>query len=345
MNKNEFYYDLPEELIAQHPVEPRDNARLLVYDGNTDTVSHRRFYELTDLLRPDDLLVVNNTRVLPVRIVGTKTDTNARISFLLHKRIDGNTWETLCSPAKRVRLGTELVFDEGVTATAIAIGDGGARTLKFEYSGVFEDILCRIGEMPLPHYIHAKLRDSERYQTVYSKHTGSAAAPTAGLHFTNELIQKVKAKGVEFESVLLHVGLGTFLPVKEDNVLDHKMHSEYYSLSPETAQKINAAKRAGRRVIAVGTTSVRVLESCADSDGNVTPKSGETNIFIYPPYKFKTVDGLITNFHLPESTLIMLVSAFIGREKTLELYNIAVQEKYRFYSFGDATMLLPKTER
>lgn len=336
MNKSDFYYDLPQELIAQTPIEPRDASRLLVYDRKTCVTEHKHFYDLPELLRPDDMLVINNTKVLPARITGVKEGTGANISFLLNKRIDAVTWETVCRPAKRAKLGTKLTFAPDMTGTVVKEGDEGERTVRFEYEGVFENILMRIGEMPLPHYIHDELKDKDRYQTVYAKDSGSSAAPTAGLHFTERLINELKNKGVEFVEVLLHVGLGTFLPVKTDSVENHKMHSEYYMLTDEAAKRINAAKKAGRRVIAVGTTSVRVLESCARSDGTVAAGSGETSIFIYPPYKYKAVDALITNFHLPESTLVMLVSAFIGREKTLELYRTAVENKYRFFSFGDA---------
>ena len=336
MNKSDFYYELPKELIAQKPIEPRDSSRLLVYDRKTDKTEHKRFFDLADFLRPDDVLVINNTRVLPARVTGIKTDTSAKISFLLHKRIATDTWETLCRPAKRAKVGSVLEFAPDLKGEIIAEGEEGARTVKFTYDGVFENILYRIGEMPLPHYIHRELKDKERYQTVYAKTNGSAAAPTAGLHFTDRLINELKAKGVTFVEVLLHVGLGTFLPVKTDNILDHKMHSEYYCVTEAAAQAINKARSEGRRIIAVGTTSVRVLESCSNADGTVNAGSGETSIFIYPPYKFKAVDALITNFHLPESTLVMLVSAFVGREKTLELYNTAVEEKYRFFSFGDS---------
>lgn len=336
MNKSDFYYDLPKELIAQKPIEPRDSARLLVYDKNTDTIEHKHFYDLPDLLRPDDMLVINNTKVLPARVTGVKRDTGASISFLLHKRVDKDTWETLCRPAKRAKLGTVLEFAPDMTGEIVAEGEDGARMLRFKYDGVFEEILNRIGEVPLPHYIHEQLKSIDRYQTVYADKVGSSAAPTAGLHFTERLIAELKQKGVEFVEVLLHVGLGTFLPVKTDDIQNHKMHSEYYCVTESAAEKINAAKAAGRRVIAVGTTSVRVLESSSDPDGRVRAGSGETSIFIYPPYKFKAVDGLITNFHLPESTLIMLVSAFLGREKTLDIYKTAVSEGYRFFSFGDA---------
>lgn len=340
MNKSDFYYDLPKELIAQKPIEPRDRSRLLVYDRSTDTVSHRHFYDLKDILKGGDVLVINNTRVLPVKITGQKTDTGAKISFLLHKRVSADTWETLCRPAKRVKVGTKLVFSPEMSGEVVACGEEGARTVKFTYDGVFETILYKIGDMPLPHYIHGELKDKQRYQTVYAKTDGSAAAPTAGLHFTKELMAAIKEMGVEIVEVLLHVGLGTFLPVKTDNILDHKMHSEYYCVTKSAADEINKAKKEGRRVIAVGTTSVRVLESSSNPDGTVRAESGETDIFIYPPYKFKAVDGLITNFHLPESTLIMLVSAFVGREKTLELYKTAVENKYRFFSFGDACAFL-----
>ncbi|MCH5166017.1 MAG: tRNA preQ1(34) S-adenosylmethionine ribosyltransferase-isomerase QueA [Clostridiales bacterium] len=340
MNKSDFYYELPGELIAQTPVEPRDSSRMLVYDRSTNAVLHRHFYDLPKILKRGDLLVVNNTKVLPARVTGVKTDTGAKISFLLHKRLDKNTWETLCRPAKRAKLGSVLQFSPEMTGTIIKEGEAGERTLRFTYDGVFEEILNSIGEVPLPHYIHKQLKSIDRYQTVYADTVGSSAAPTAGLHFTTRLMDELKAMGVEFVEVLLHVGLGTFLPVKTDDIENHKMHSEYYCVTQSAADKINAAKAAGRRVIAVGTTSVRVLESSANTDGQIQAGSGDTNIFIYPPYKFKAVDGLITNFHLPESTLIMLVSAFLGREKTLELYNTAVEERYRFFSFGDATLLL-----
>lgn len=340
MNKSDFYYDLPQELIAQTPIEPRDASRLLVYDRADGSVEHKHFYDLPELLRDDDLLVVNNTKVLPARVTGVKTDTGAKISFLLHKRIDRDTWQTLCRPAKRAKKGSRLVFAPDLVGEITEEGEDGARTLRFEYDGVFEEILNRIGEVPLPHYIHNQIKSIDRYQTVYAHDVGSSAAPTAGLHFTERLMTELKQKGVEFVEVLLHVGLGTFLPVKTDNILDHKMHSEYYCVTEQAADKINAARRAGRRVIAVGTTSVRVLESSSTPDGIVHAGHGDTDIFIYPPYKFKAVDALITNFHLPESTLIMLVSAFIGREKTLELYKTAVENRYRFFSFGDATLLL-----
>ncbi len=340
MNKQDFYYNLPKELIAQTPIEPRDASRLLVYDRKSGDVRHKHFYDLPELLRPNDMLVINNTKVLPAKVTGVKTETGANITFLLHKRIDKDTWETLCRPAKRAKTGTKLVFSDDLIGEIVAEGADGARTLRFRYDGVFETILDRIGDVPLPHYIHNKLKTIDRYQTVYANDIGSSAAPTAGLHFTESLIERLKAKGIEFVEVLLHVGLGTFLPVKSDEVENHKMHSEFYSVTQAAADRINKAKADGRRIIAVGTTSVRVLESSADDNGKINAGSGETSIFIYPPYKFKAVDALITNFHLPESTLIMLVSALIGREKTLELYNTAVKEQYRFFSFGDATLLL-----
>lgn len=336
MNKRDFYYELPKELIAQTPIEPRDSSRLLVYDRALDSVEHRHFYDLPNLLRPNDLLVINNTKVLPARVTGKKADTGANISFLLHRRLDKDTWETLCRPAKRAKLGSVLTFAPDLTGEIVAEGDEGARTIRFSYDGVFEEILNRIGEVPLPHYIHEQLKSIDRYQTVYAHDVGSSAAPTAGLHFTDRLMTEMKNKGFEFVEVLLHVGLGTFLPVKTDDIQNHKMHSEYYCITDEAANKINAARAEGRRIIAVGTTSVRVLESCSTADGVVHAGQGNTEIFIYPPYKFKAVDGLITNFHLPESTLIMLVSAFLGREKTLEIYRTAVENNYRFFSFGDA---------
>ena len=336
MNKHDFYYDLPKEQIAQTPIEPRDSSRLLVYDRASDEVKHLHFFDLPKLLKKGDVLVINNTKVLPARVVGTKIDTGAKISFLLHKRIDKDRWETLCRPAKRAKLGVKLVFSDDMTGEIVGEGEEGARVLKFEYDGVFEQILNRIGEVPLPHYIHNELKSIDRYQTVYAEKEGSSAAPTAGLHFTDRLIKELKDMGVEFVDVLLHVGLGTFLPVKTEEITDHKMHSEFYSVTESAANRINQAKKDGRRIVAVGTTSVRVLESAATEDGTVHAGSGETSIFIYPPYKFKAVDALITNFHLPESTLIMLVSALVGREKTLELYNTAVREGYRFFSFGDA---------
>lgn len=338
MNKSDFYYNLPEELIAQTPVEPRDHSRMLVYDRETGEIEHKHFYDIIDYLKAGDVLVINDTKVLPARIYGVKEGTGAKIEFLLHKRIRLDEWEVLVKPAKKATVGAVIRFSDELTATVTGYIGEGLRTVRFSYDGVFEDILSRVGEMPLPHYIHERLSDGTRYQTVYARESGSSAAPTAGLHFTPELLQKIRDKGVEIVKVLLHVGLGTFRPVKAENILDHKMHSEYYSVTPEAAAAVNKAKAEGRRVIAVGTTSVRTLES-AWHDGKLNAESGETSIFIYPPYKFKAVDALITNFHLPESTLIMLVSAFIGRENALKMYECAVENKYRFFSFGDATFL------
>lgn len=336
LTTHDFYYDLPEELIAQTPIDPRDHSRLLVYNRATDTVQHKHFYDLPSFLKKGDLLVVNNTRVIPARIFGHIENHESVLEVLLLKRKDYTHWETIMKPARKARLGSVIHFCDELSAVVTEIGDYGARTIEFKFDGVFEDILDRVGNMPLPPYIKEKLADKERYQTVYSKIEGSAAAPTAGLHFTPELIQKLKDMGVEFATVLLHIGLGTFRPVKEENILDHEMHTEYYEIDEENAEKINKATREGRRVICVGTTSVRTLETVADENGYVCAQKGDTSIFIYPGYKFKCVKALITNFHLPESTLIMLVSALVGREKTLEIYNEAVKEKYRFFSFGDA---------
>ena len=339
MKKSDFFYELPEELIAQHPVEPRDSSRLLVYDRSKKTIQHKHFYDIIDFLREDDVLVINNTKVLPVRLYGNKEGTNGKLEFLLLKRLDLKTWEVVLKPGKKAKVGSKFVFGNELKATVVKIIEGGMRVVEFEYDGVFEDILNRIGEMPLPHYIKEQIKDKDRYNTVYAEYTGSAAAPTAGLHFTPELMKKLREKGVAFAEVLLHVGLGTFRPVKEDDILNHQMHSEYYEIDEKTAEFLNQAKKQGRRIIAVGTTSVRVLESCSDENGVLHAKTGETNIFIYPGYKFKVIDGLITNFHLPESTLIMLVSAFMGREETIAMYNEAVKEKYRFFSFGDSTFI------
>lgn len=336
LTTHDFYYDLPEELIAQTPIDPRDHSRLLVYDRATDTVQHKHFYDLPSFLKKGDLLVVNNTRVIPARIFGHIENHESVLEVLLLKRKDYTHWETIMKPARKARLGSVIHFCDELSAVVTEIGDYGARTIEFKFDGVFEDILDSVGNMPLPPYIKEKLADKERYQTVYSKIEGSAAAPTAGLHFTPELIQKLKDMGVEFATVLLHIGLGTFRPVKEENILDHEMHTEYYEIDEENAEKINKATREGRRVICVGTTSVRTLETVADENGYVRAQKGDTSIFIYPGYKFKCVKALITNFHLPESTLIMLVSALVGREKTLEIYNEAVKERYRFFSFGDA---------
>lgn len=340
MKTSDFFYELPEELIAQHPVEPRDSSRLMVYDRQQDRVTHTVFSKITDFLRPDDLLVVNNTRVLPARLEGVRKDTGGKMEFLLLKRLDKDRWEVMVKPGRRARTGTEFYFSDELSAVVNESTDFGGRIVTFQYEGVFEEVLSRVGSMPLPHYIHEKLADKERYQTVYAKVTGSAAAPTAGLHFTPQLLREIADMGVERAEVLLHVGLGTFRPVKEEEITDHKMHSEHYEISPEAAEQINRAKAAGRRIVAVGTTSVRTLESAADEQGMVAPCRAETSIFIYPGYRFKCVDALITNFHLPESTLIMLVAALTGREKILELYKTAVRERYRFFSFGDAMMIV-----
>ena len=336
----DFWYDLPEELIAQTPAEPRDSSRLMVYSRAEDKVAHAHFYDLPDFLKSGDLLVINNTKVIPARIFAHMDGRETTFEILLLRRLDYCRWECIMRPARKARKGSVLRVSDELTATAEDAGEYGVRTVKFDFDGVFEDILDRVGNMPLPPYIHEKLEDKTRYNTVYSKTEGSAAAPTAGLHFTPELMERVREKGADFAEVLLHIGLGTFRPVKAEKVTEHEMHSEHFELSPSAAEKINAAKREGRRVIAVGTTAVRVLESAADADGTVQPCTGETKIFIYPPYKFKCVDALITNFHLPESTLIMLVSALVGREKTLELYNTAVKERYRFFSFGDSCFFM-----
>lgn len=338
LKKSSYFYNLPEELIAQKPIEPRDNSRLLLFCRQTEEIQDKHFYDILDFLHKGDVLVVNNTRVLPARLFGYK-DTGAKIEILLQKRIDLTTWEVIARPFKRLKEGTEIHFSENLSLTVLEKKEYGECKVKFNFTGAFEERLDEVGQVPLPPYIHEKLKDKERYQTVYSKVEGSSAAPTAGLHFTNELLQKLQEKGVELIEVLLHVGLGTFRPVKEDDILNHNMHSEYIEMTEENADKINKAKAEGRRIIAVGTTSVRVLESVATEEGRVKAYKGETNIFIYPSYKFKIVDGLITNFHLPESTLIMLVSAFAGYDQTMKIYNHAVKERYRFFSFGDAMFI------
>lgn len=342
MKTSEFYYDLPKELIAQTPVEPRDSARLLVMDKNTGALTQSVFRDIGQFLRKGDLLVVNNTKVIPARIFGYRSDKESVTKYeaLLLRRINYTDWECIMRPAKKAVVGAKLKFSDELFGTVIAIGDSGVRTLRFCFEGVFEDILSRIGNMPLPPYIHEQLEDPTRYNTVYSKIDGSAAAPTAGLHFTPELMENLKKQGVEITEVLLHVGLGTFRPVKAEEITDHKMHSEYYELSSDSEQIINKAVKEGRRVIAVGTTSGRVLESVADENGYVHAGHGETQIFIYPGYKFKVLKGMITNFHLPESTLIMYVSAFAGMDNIKNMYKFAVENKYRFFSFGDATLLI-----
>lgn len=339
MKTSDFYYDLPKELIAQTPIEPRDASRLLVYNRKNNSIEHKHFYDITEYLRPGDLLVVNNTKVIPARLFGKRENCEGKIEIFLLKRLDYTHWECLSKPARKLTVGTKVIFSDELSATVTKRGDDGMREVEFHFDGVFEDILTRVGNVPLPPYITEELKDANRYQTVYSKVDGSAAAPTAGLHFTPELMQKVKDMGVEVQEVLLHVGLGTFRPVKTDSVETHQMHSEYYEVSQQAADRINLAKREGRRVICVGTTSVRTVES-AFRDGIVQAGSGNTTIFIYPGYNYNVVDGLITNFHLPESTLIMLVSAFMGKENTLSMYETAVKEKYRFFSFGDACLIL-----
>lgn len=337
--KSDYDYELPEELIAQTPAEPRDSSRLLVYDRATGKREHRIFRDIKEYLRPGDVLVVNNTKVLPARLYAY-TKNGGKVEVLLLKRRDLNEWEVLVRPGKKAKVGAELIVSEELSLTVVDRTDTGERIVRFHFDGVFEDILSRLGSMPLPPYIHEKLKDKDRYQTVYCKTDGSAAAPTAGLHFTQELLAEIRAMGVEIAEVLLHVGLGTFRPVKEEDLTHHVIHSEFYKVDERAAEIVNAAKREGRRVIAVGTTSVRTLETVADEQGMLRPCSGDTSIFIYPPYRFKCVDALITNFHLPESTLIMLVSAFMGREQCLSVYREAVEERYRFFSFGDAMMIV-----
>lgn len=339
LKKSDFWYDLPEELIAQTPAEPRDSSRLLVYHRDTKEIEHRIFHDITDYLKAGDVLVVNRTRVLPARLYA-HTEHGGAVEVLLLKRIDLDDWEVLVRPGRKCRIGTKLIVNEELSLEVTGITDSGERIVRFFYKGAFEDVLSRAGTMPLPPYIHEKLKDPDRYQTVYSRENGSAAAPTAGLHFTPELLGRIRAMGVEIAEVLLHVGLGTFRPVKEENVLDHKMHSEYYEVSAEAADIVNRAKREGRRVICVGTTSVRTVETVADEHGFLCPCKGNTEIFIYPPYRFKCVDALITNFHLPESTLLMLVSALCSREEVLHVYDVAVRERYRFFSFGDAMLIV-----
>ena len=338
MKTKDFYYDLPKELIAQHPTEKRDHSRLLVLDKKTGEMEHKHFYDIINYLKEGDVLVLNDTKVMPARIFGHREGKEEKIEFLLlnHK---GDTWECLSKPGRKAQIGTKIIFSDKLSAEVVDISKDGSRFLKFEYEGIFEEILDELGEMPLPPYITEKLEDKNRYQTVYAREEGSAAAPTAGLHFTQELLQKVKNKGVEICYITLHVGIGTFRPVKVENIDEHEMHSEFYIMTKEVADKINAAKDRGSRVIAVGTTSVRTVESIADESGRVCEKNGFTNIFIYPPYKFKCIDALITNFHLPESTLLMLVSSLSTREIILKAYKEAVKERYRFFSFGDAMFI------
>ena len=338
--KSDFYFELPQELIAQDPLEERTSSRLLVLDKRTGAVSHHVFREIGDFLGPGDCLVLNDTRVIPARLLGEREGTGAHVELLLLKRISGDVWETLVRPGKKCRPGTRLTFGGGLLkAEILDTVEEGNRLVRFDYEGIFEEVLDRLGEMPLPPYITHKLQDRNRYQTVYARHEGSAAAPTAGLHFTKELLARLEEKGVRLAYVTLHVGLGTFRPVKEENVLEHHMHTEHYQVSRETADLINGTKARGGRIVCVGTTSCRTLESAADDQGVVHPGSGDTDIFIYPGYRFRVLDALITNFHLPESTLIMLVSALAGREHVLAAYEEAVRERYRFFSFGDAMLV------
>lgn len=340
MKLTDFNYDLPEELIAQDPLEKRSDSRLMVVGREDGSITHKHFYDIIDYLNPGDCLVINDTKVIPARLMGVKEDTGASIEVLLLKRKEEKIWETLVKPGKKMKVGAKVVFGDGLlTGEVVDIVEEGNRLIRFEYEGIWEELLDQLGQMPLPPYITHQLQDKNRYQTVYAEHEGSAAAPTAGLHFTKELLQQIKDKGVDIAHVTLHVGLGTFRPVKVDNILDHHMHSEFYIVDQEAADKINAAKARGNQVISVGTTSTRTIESVADENGFMRAASGWTDIFIYPGYQFKVVDSLITNFHLPESTLLMLVSALSTRENMLHAYEVAVQERYRFFSFGDAMFI------
>ena len=340
MKRQDFYFELPEELIAQDPLEDRSGSRLLVLDKESGEVSHHTFREISDYLEPGDCLVLNDTKVIPARLIGSKVGTDAKIEILLLKRKENDVWETLVKPGKKAKLGAKISFGEGLlVGEVIDVVEEGNRLIKFHYEGIFEEILDRLGQMPLPPYITHQLEDKNRYQTVYAKHSGSAAAPTAGLHFTPELLKQIEEKGIDIAKVTLHVGLGTFRPVKVDDILEHHMHSEFYRIEQAEADKINRAKETGHRVICVGTTSCRTIESAADENGRLRECSGWTEIFIYPGYQFKILDCLLTNFHLPESTLIMLVSALAGREHVLSAYEEAVKERYRFFSFGDAMFI------
>lgn len=336
----DFDYDLPEELIAQTPCEKRDHSRLMVLHKHDESIQNAHFFDVKKYLKPGDTLVFNDTRVIPARLIGSRDKTGGKVEVFLLRRTEGNKWEVLVKPGKKARIGSIIKFGTELTCEIQEDTDFGGRIAEFFYDGIWEEILDRLGQTPLPPYIHEKLEDKERYQTVYARENGSAAAPTAGLHFTKELMDELKDMGINLEFITLHVGLGTFRPVNEENIEDHVMHTEYFHISKETAERINAARKRGSRIIAVGTTSIRTLESAAFDDGTLPAKSGETGIFIYPGYKFKIVDGIITNFHLPKSTLIMLISAFAGREFTLRAYKTAVQERYRFFSFGDAMMIL-----
>ena len=340
MELKEFYYDLPEELIAQVPIKKRDESRLMILDRKKQTIEHKVFKDILDYLQPGDCLVRNNTKVIPARIYGKK-ETGANVEFLLLNNIEGDIWESIVRPGNKLHVGTKVTFGDGkLNAEILEVMEGGTRKVKFTYNGIFNEILDEIGMMPLPPYIHEELKEKDRYQTVYAKYQGSAAAPTAGLHFTEELLEKIKEKGVEIANVTLHVGIGTFRPVKVEKIEEHHMHSEHYYIKQEDVDKINNARKNGGRIISVGTTSCRVLESIADENGFVKETEGDTSIFIYPGYKFKCIDGLITNFHLPESTLLMLVSALAGKDYIMKAYNEAVKEKYRFFSFGDAMLIL-----
>lgn len=340
MKTSDFNYNLPEELIAQVPIADRSSSRLMVVDKKSGEIEHKIFKDIIDYLEEGDCLVLNDTRVIPARLIGSKVETGGKIEFLLLKRNEDDTWETLVKPGRKAKIGSEFTFgDDKLIAEVVGMGDDGSRIVKFKYDGIFEEILDELGNMPLPPYITEKLEDRERYQTVYSKHSGSAAAPTAGLHFTEDLLEEIRKKGVDEAFVTLHVGLGTFRPVKVDDVLEHKMHSEYFIVNQEAADKINKAKKNGKKVICVGTTSCRTIESASEEDGTLKARSGWTEIFIYPGYDFKIMDNLITNFHLPESTLIMLVSALSSKENILNAYEEAVKERYRFFSFGDAMFL------
>lgn len=341
MNLKDFRYDLPESLIAQNPLEKRDMSRLLVLNRKSDLLEHRHFTDVPEYLERGDCLVVNNTRVIPARLLGEKEGSGGKIEFVLLKRIEADTWEVILKPGRKAKPGSRFVFGNGqLSAEILEIGEEGNRIVKFIYDGVFEQVLDKVGIMPLPPYIHASLKDKERYQTVYSKINGSAAAPTAGLHFTEELFETIREKGVNIVELTLHVGLGTFRPVKTENILEHHMHKEYYTISSKACAMINDTKERGNKVVAVGTTSVRVLETQTRDDGKIYPGEGETDIFIYPGYTYKMVDALITNFHLPESTLIMLVSALAGKDRIFEAYREAVLKEYRFFSFGDAMLIL-----
>ena len=340
MDVKDFYYDLPQELIAQTPLKKRDESRLMILDREKQTIEHKTFRDIIDYLEPGDCLVRNNTKVLPARLYGKK-ETGANVEFLLLNRIEGDIWECIVRPGNKLHQGAKVIFGEGLlNAEVLDVMEGGTRKVEFKYDGIFNEILDQIGLMPLPPYIHEELKEKDRYQTVYAKYDGSAAAPTAGLHFTPELLKEIEEKGIEIANVTLHVGIGTFRPVKVDKIEDHHMHSEHFYIKQEDVEKINKAKQNGKRIISVGTTSTRVLETIADENGLVKEAEGDTQIFIYPGYKFKCIDGLITNFHLPESTLLMLVSALAGKDYIMKAYEEAVKEKYRFFSFGDAMMIL-----